>query len=586
MNDTWRLVDCKAVPGGGDVGYLDPFNDAESEALFGVDGIVTTHMPLSQIKEDRRRKPDTDRVRKRASKVGPFQFESILTVYCGSIDCPCYGKIFRLQNKDMNMKGFLYYEKINPETNCIHVHENHNMLPLELKPTSKKYTKWSLSGAMKERFIKRSKGRKLPSGELREVCLEIIDSEEIRTSPEQEDDCERFLAAATNYVNYSTRSKSEHTHFQSKKVQDKTTSLELRQILDHLMSEEGSDERQRVFTSDETNATPYLSSLAFKQTNKFIRVNKHDHNGRTWTYITFEYIFAQKLAQAATEMYPDKRIQLEMDFFMSVCAGNEWQVGHIGFTDRNHKYWILALIISKSENHTAAGLLIERAVEMLRNCGGDGLYALVDGGKALEKAIGVENSNREAKAKLAEGMANALDVAEAEGMVNALDVAEEEKINHEAAAVAVEGVMQAENVAAVGVMQPESDYVFSEDDDILLEAAIDVIEEEAFAGLETASGDKVEAAVDVNDPQRRKALEERLKDLLESYKLGKIRCLAHITRNTGRGGGWRGPKGSLCRALLNNGVPKKEMQKVRKDFTCVTSLPHNDIISHHRSNRY
>ena len=82
---------------------------------------------------------------------------------------------------------------------------------------------------------------------------------------------------------------------------------------------------------------------------------------------------------------------------MSVCKGNEWQVGHIGVSDRKHQYWILCVIIAKSENHSAALLLLKRAIELLREFGGDASKVLVDGGKALAKAIRLENEDRDRK---------------------------------------------------------------------------------------------------------------------------------------------------------------------------------------------
>ena len=58
-------------------------------------------------------------------------------------------------------------------------------------------------------------------------------------------------------------------------------------------------------------------------------------------------------------------------------------------------------------------------------------------------------------------------------------------------------------------------------------------------------------------------LENRVKSLLDFRRLLKERCHTHITRGAGsRGGGFRGGKGSLCRALLNSGCSQKMMKKV------------------------
>ncbi|EJK46774.1 hypothetical protein THAOC_34540, partial [Thalassiosira oceanica] len=57
------------------------------------------------------------------------------------------------------------------------------------------------------------------------------------------------------------------------------------------------------------------------------------------------------------------------------------------------------------------------------------------------------------------------------------------------------------------------------------------------------------------------SLQDRVKVLLSQHRLLLERCHAHITRNAGsRGGGWRGGKGSLCRALLNNGCNQNMMR--------------------------
>ena len=210
---------------------------------------------------------------------------------------------------------------------------------------------------------------------------------------------------------------------------------------------------------------------------------------------------------------------------MSVCFGNEWQVGHIGFSDRNHKYWILCLIIAKSENHTAAGELLNRATTLLRSVNADAKYVLVDGGKALDKAIGIANESRQKNVltSVAECTSDEFDTflhSEAHTAVNPPKV---------------EG--------------SADDYVISYTLDNMMEEIV-----EAFAG----QGDS-----DAGDQLGRSNLEERIRGLLHSFRLGKERCHAHITRNAGsRGGGWRGGKGSLCRALLSSGCSKKNMQKV------------------------
>ena len=76
----------------------------------------------------------------------------------------------------------------------------------------------------------------------------------------------------------------------------------------------------------------YLTSDDGELLQKLIRVHEHDHNGKTWSYITFEYLHANDLAKLAVTMYLDGKLQLEMDFFMimSVCKGNQWRLGILG----------------------------------------------------------------------------------------------------------------------------------------------------------------------------------------------------------------------------------------------------------------
>ena len=94
-----------------------------------------------------------------------------------------------------------------------------------------------------------------------------------------------------------------------------------------------------------------------------LRVVDHDYdgNGSTFTYILLHYNDVKKRAAKAVEMYGDKGVQLEMDFFLGVCPGNEWQIGHIGTSDKDHKYWILGLVVVRSENSDAAGILLHHA---------------------------------------------------------------------------------------------------------------------------------------------------------------------------------------------------------------------------------
>ena len=270
-----------------------------------------------------------------------------------------------------------------------------------------------------------------------------------------------------------------------------------------------------------------------------------------------------------------------MDFFLSVCPGNLWQVGHFGISDRNHKYYVLCFIIAKSENHEAAGKLIERACKLAPID-----KVLVDGGGALAKAIGIKdqmniNALKEALPKEAQqiidreldpkhgfdndsprpevemkelksdeeapflcplGSADVPSSSGEAGLASFLrQVADDPSPTGEEAAEALEPVEQPE-VPSESVLDNTSQDILFE------ELVVDILDA-------------------TNDDAGDLSWEDRIKVLLRKHRLLLERCHAHITRNAGsRGGGWRGGKGSLCRALLNNGCKQTMMKTVRHRF--------------------
>ena len=531
MNDEYTLVDCRAVKGSEDVGLQLDFNAAELDALYGVDGMVTKAMPLSQNKTTRKPKDPTRNTR--CSTMMGVAFENKRTVYCGAGRCPCIGRIYRFRFGEI--KGLLYYEKINSQTQSALEHQDHDLTRLESSVQQQhdetgsdkkpKYSEFTLTPQQKEFIIDRaSRSHGLSLKEKRDLVIEMVASNDIRTTAAQDDDQERFLARVNEFINNQKRSKSDHSHFDKKQVADATTSEELQRILQFLSTSEMLINRPDI---------GYLASNEFKLIEKFLTVHQHDHDGKDWTYILFEHKHAPKLCELGVKMYPDRTIQLEKDFFLGICDADEWQVGHLGYTDRDHKYWLLCLIVAKSENHTAAGRLLARATKLLHDAGGDGKYVLVDGGKALDKAIGKENESR--MKKLIEGVAS-------------------RSTNPAAISAEPSDAVASSERSPSNVSEGDADYVFSETLDNTFDRTVEAIME---VGDEMGVGDEAE--------KRKERMEERLKVLLEGFKLGKQRCLAHITRNSeSRGGGWRGGKGSLCRALLNNGCTKKDMKKVSK----------------------
>jgi len=346
-------------------------------------------------------------------------------------------------------------------------------------------------------------------GRRRDVLQAMQNDKDITLTPAQEQNSEEFLSRITSFIKNSKMSEcSGQKFFRQKGAKDDTTGEELFHILNHLMTAEDSDERRSQFNMNDY--TRYFMTADGRLVNDMIRVNSHDHNGHTWTYIAFEFLHSPDLAKLATKMYPTGLVQLEMDFFLGICKGDQFQCGHCGNSDRNLKYWPMCFIIAKSENHTAAGSLLKRTLGLYQEAGGDGKSVMVDGGKALDKATRLENEARAASSSVEH-------VNEASSSV--------EQVN-----AGMKRVVQSHIMAESHVMA-------------------------AFDGQE---------ASDEGDDRGRENVERKVTSLLESHQLQLERCFSHITRNAGsRGGGWRGGKGSLERALITCKCPKGIRKKVR-----------------------
>ena len=521
----FKLRDCRVVKDGPDIGYKEAFNQDEDNALFGaMYGMVVNHLPTSS-KETNRPPPK----RRSVQEIGHCEIENIRTVYCKAKTngCKCTGQIYRVCDRNTNTKGLLYYEMVNPDTDQPYEHEGHNAFPVHSRNTS-----FALSDQQKEFVRSWGKGRNLDTrASKRALCLAMINSADIETTEVQGNDLKGFITAVSEYVKNCNRSNSVHMKLSHKVETSETTSDGLYHILNHLKSDPGAAERGQTFESSDDIGIFMLSSNG-ALANKHIKVHSHDHDGTSWTYIVFEYVHALELATKLVQMFPNGKVQLEMDFFMGVCVRNDWQVGHIGGSCRDHKYHPVGMIVTKSENHNSAGKLLTRAMELLKEAGGDGRSMLVDGGKALDKAIGMENVARSA---------NVLD-----------DVTTQPDM--------ISDLLQHDDTAHTApIIGDSTESSNAEIDDVCDEIM------EAFAG---------QAGTDDGDEEGRRSLEVRLKKLLDDHQLSLERCLAHITRNAGtRGGGWRGGKGSLCRALISSGCKKNMMQSVRYYVAFLCSIP-------------
>ena len=145
------------------------------------------------------------------------------------------------------------------------------------------------------------------------------------------------------------------------------------------------------------HSVPFLLTTDISTVWKTLRVTDHNYNaaGGVFDYICLEYIDAPAHAKAAVETFGVVGVQGEMDFFHVPGVNANWQVGHIGFSDHNHWYYILWMIICHSENALSAGLLLKQVIQLIHNNEGRMTCLLVDGGTALNKAIGNENAQNE-----------------------------------------------------------------------------------------------------------------------------------------------------------------------------------------------
>ncbi|KAL7526527.1 hypothetical protein ACHAXR_004886, partial [Thalassiosira sp. AJA248-18] len=87
-----------------------------------------------------------------------------------------------------------------------------------------------------------------------------------------------------------------------------------------------------------------------------------------------------------------------MDFFH--IPGVEYQVGQLGISDFQHRYWMLNLVICQSENEETALQLLNFAVDLVYSAGGQVKFVLVDGGAALKAAIDSLNISLEEKGRM------------------------------------------------------------------------------------------------------------------------------------------------------------------------------------------
>ena len=298
--------------------------------------------------------------------------EELVRYYCLAKGCKCLVLIARIAG------GLLAYELIDKECNLPYKHSGHD----DLNP-SLKLDDFSLTHAQKI-YIMNDGAVLLQRCEWMSIVEAMISDPFVCVNNLQ---CSLKHKFAERIRYYANRQKSKGT---LEAVDKQMKGDHVQGILDHL---KGID---RLNVPDD-HTIPFTKTNHFNSLWKNILVSDHDYtaSGGAFNYICAEYIDSLARAKKAVDMFGNDGVQGEMDFFHVPGVGADWQVGHIGFSDHNHRYFILCMIICHSENAISARLLINRAVRLINESGGRLRCILVDGGTALNKAIGDENAQNE-----------------------------------------------------------------------------------------------------------------------------------------------------------------------------------------------
>jgi len=379
-------------------GYKSPVSEVELQAIEDLQLGSTYKTQRTRLEEETR----TTMVRG-FNGTSNYGVEELFHRYCETAGCKCEMKTARFDSKHCN-SYILCYELLDKETDQPFVHSNHAIRKEEQKQfrpankvggnatterTKSKYDGLTLSNAQQD-YIKKFGMGEVGKGDWKALAEAMARSSQVELTEEQENDIDGFAGRIRNFVKY--RKSRGDRFFVSQWGQQKMSGNDCKAVLDALKTP--SSERGSLPPLENI---PFIQSSAFKSVWEKIEVVKHDYegDGNTFDHILLQYNDAKLRAQKAATMFPDNGAQLEMDFFKGASADDEWQVGHIGFSDLNHRYWILGMVIARSENADAAGLILRHALQLLEEAGGQVIRVLVDGGKALSAAIRNENEVRE-----------------------------------------------------------------------------------------------------------------------------------------------------------------------------------------------
>ena len=374
-------------------GYKSPMNPVEMKAVSSFQGFHSFIIKRRMHNKDMTTNPKKTKGFDAQHNKG---VELLVEYWCATANCPCKMKVARFNNAD-GESHMLCYEAKSPETGEPYEHRNHDLTKEEQKEfrnpnkvgknaTQSKRSKTdelSITDAQKA-YIKQFGAGHVSANSWKKLAKRMISDEKVLTTPAQEADVDTFADRIKGYVSRQKHAGTD-PFFANEWGKQKMSGNECKAILDAL--------KTRVSERSETPANlehiSFVLSDAFKSIWSKIEVVDHnyDGDGSTFDYILIQYGDAEERAGKAVNMFFDHGVQLEMDFFLGVCVGNYWQVGHCGFSDLNHRYWILGMVIAKSENNDAAGKILEHSLKLIEEAGGKGNRVLVDGGRALSRAV-------------------------------------------------------------------------------------------------------------------------------------------------------------------------------------------------------
>ena len=405
----WVLqCDCVGViEDGGEVGFLAPYSPQERDALFGVFGILRKKVPVYTCKNSRNG-GDIDIEKKKSLKCRvhntsgmTIEKEVLCDYVCQCKLCKVVARVARI-NCD-GVTALLVYQLSDQTSGLPFDHDKraHKFTQQEeqevgLRSNSSssgrsKYGDFGLSVQQRQFIIDYGTGC-IKKGAFRDIATMMAASSEIYCSEAQRQKPEKLEEKVKEFV--ANRKRAGDYFFNNVWGKCVMSGQQLCEILDILKTPM---ESRISFPSVSNHPDNFhLLTPDFRMTMwRHLVIHDHDHNGSTWSRITYEFGDWRFLLANALKMYPEgKLLQLEMDFFKGCCDGDEFQAGQCGFSDLIHRYFILVMDLSKSENQHSAGRLLERALHMLNELGGDCNWVLVDGGKALNTAIDNANKRR------------------------------------------------------------------------------------------------------------------------------------------------------------------------------------------------